>query len=89
MEVQALKMEELLARLGEVEGQGQEVGKVSHIWYGSHLRFSQEESPPPSPGISIEEAQQLRDTIDNLETELSDVRARLAAKEDAERRLCE
>ena len=31
MEVQALKMEELLARLGEVESQGQEVGNVSHM----------------------------------------------------------
>lgn len=37
----------------------------------------------------MEEAQQLRGTIDSLETELSDVKARLAAKEDAEKRLCE
>lgn len=35
LEVQALKVKELLAQLGEVEGQGQEVGEVSHLclWF--------------------------------------------------------
>ena len=39
--------------------------------------------------VSLEEAEQLRDTIDNLEMELTEVKAQLATKGDAEKRLSE
>ena len=44
--------------------------------------------PSPPPGISLEEAEELRATIDNLEGEVTELRADVAAKEDANRKLC-
>ena len=43
--------------------------------------------PPPPPGISLEEAEELRSTIDRLEGEASELRAELAAQEDANKKL--
>lgn len=60
-----------------------------------HLIFSSPPSlppqlevpPPPPPGISLEEAEELRSTIDRLEGEASELRAELAAQEDANKKL--
>ena len=51
--------------------------------------MTQEDQPPPTPGISLEEAEHLRSTIDDLETEVNEVKAQLAAKLDVEKRLSE
>ena len=47
----------------------------------------QEIPPPPPPGISMEEANELRENIEKLEGELVEMRAELAAKEDANNQL--
>ena len=56
------------------------------IWMSE---FPQDVSPPPPPGISLEEAEELRATIEELEGELTDVRAKLGAQEETGRRLSE
>ena len=43
----------------------------------------QEIPPPPPPGISMEEAKELRQSVERLEEEVVELRAELAAKEDA------
>ena len=54
-------------------------------------RAGNETPPPPTtpPGLSLEEGAELQATIEQLEGEVSGVRAELAAKEEAERRLGE
>ena len=47
----------------------------------------QEIPPPPPPGISMEEAEELRENVERLEGELVELRAELAAKEDANNQL--
>ena len=49
----------------------------------------QDVPPPPPPGISLQEAEELRATVDELEVELTEARAQLAAQEEAGRRLSE
>ena len=51
------------------------------------LPLMQEIPPPPPPGISMEEANELRENIEKLEGELVEMRAELAAKEDANNQL--
>ena len=43
--------------------------------------------PATPPGISMEEAEQLRTTIADLQEELAETTARLAAKENSEKKL--
>ena len=50
-------------------------------------RLFQEIPPPPPPGISMEEADELRQSVERLEEELVELRAELAAKEDANNQL--
>ena len=47
----------------------------------------QEIPPPPPPGISMEEANELRENIERLEGELVELKAEIAAKEDANNQL--
>ena len=51
------------------------------------LLLIQEIPPPPPPGISMEEANELRENIEKLEGELVELKAELAAKEDANNQL--
>lgn len=43
--------------------------------------------PPPPPGISLEEADELKASIEKLENETTELRAELAAKEDTNKKL--
>ena len=51
------------------------------------VSLTQEIPPPPPPGISMEEAIELQENIERLEGELVELRAELAAKEDANNQL--
>lgn len=53
----------------------------------NHKPLTQEIPPPPPPGISMEEANELRENIERLEGELVELRAELAAKDDANNQL--
>jgi hypothetical protein len=46
-----------------------------------------EEEPSPIPGVSLEEAEEMRTAIASLQTQLSNTSAQLAAKEDSEKKL--
>lgn len=51
-----------------------------------YVSITQDE-PPSIPGISLEEAEELRSAIVSLETQLRETLAQLAAKEDSEKKL--
>lgn len=53
------------------------------------LLILQDVPPPPPPGISMEEADELKENIERLEEEVVELKAKLAAKEDANNKLSE
>ncbi len=71
LQEQVRLVEDLMAKLRCQEGEGPE-----------------EDVPPPLlPGITLEEADELRSTIDQLEGEITELQGTLAAKEDANSKL--
>ena len=52
-----------------------------------HEKKKEGSSPPPPPGISLEEADQLKSTIDQLKEEITELQADQAAKENTNARL--
>ena len=50
------------------------------------VAFPFQEEPSPIPGVSLEEAEEMRTAIASLQTQLSNTSAQLAAKEDSEKK---
>ena len=48
-----------------------------------------QQSPLPTPGISLEEVEQLKSTITDMESQITDITDQLMAKEAVEKRLSE
>ena len=51
--------------------------------------YTFQKEPSPVPGVSLEEAEEMRSTIASLETQLRDTLTQLADKEDSEKKMCE